>query len=148
MNKLNDELVCQLYQNNRIYLEKIFSDCKILFSFPFFENKTIEEIWNYSTITVKFIDHTGGMVLIPDYSTRVNNYTYKYDLEKISSLSDLPYLEAQAQLVGDFAEFYYDERYSNGVKYSWNKQDMKKMAEIMKNSGYNTEAVNWVLENY
>ena len=25
---------------------------------------------------------------------------------------------------------------------------MKKMAEIMKNSGYNTEAVNWVLENY
>lgn len=98
--------------------------------------------------SVKFIDHTGGMVLIPDYSTRVNNYTYKYDLEKISSLSDLPYLEAQAQLVGDFAEFYYDERYSSGVKYSWNKQNMKKMAEIMKNSGYNTEAVNWVLENY
>ena len=65
-----------------------------------------------------------------------------------TSLSDLSFYESQAQLVGDFAEYYYAERYSSGVKYAWQKNDMKKMAEILNNSGYKTEAVNWVLENY
>ena len=35
-----------------------------------------------------------------------------------------------------------------GVKYAQQKNDMKKMAEILNNSGYKTEAVNWGLENY
>ena len=65
-----------------------------------------------------------------------------------TSLSDLSFYESQAQLVGDFAEYYYAERYSSGVKYAWQKNDMKKMAEILNNSGYKTEAINWVLENY
>lgn len=56
MNKANDEFVCQIYQNNQDYIEKIFRDYKTLFSFPFFENKSIEEFWDYSIVTVEFIE--------------------------------------------------------------------------------------------
>ena len=77
----------------------------------------------------------------------IKNYTYNYgNLSKINKLSDLVFLESQAQLVGDFAQYYYDHRYSGDT--SFNKTDLKRMAEILKNSGYDTEAVRWVLENY
>jgi len=76
------------------------------------------------------------------------NYTYDYgNLFKIEKISDLQYLESQAELVGDFAQYYYNERYSSGI-YLHQQIDMKRMAEILKNSGFNTEAVQWVLENY
>ncbi len=97
--------------------------------------------------TTEYIDHTGGMIIIPDYSTKQEYYTYQYNLSEITELSDLNFLEAQAQLVGDFAKYYYSERYSDGIPI-WKKNDMKKMAQILKNSGYDTEAVQWVLENY
>ena len=77
----------------------------------------------------------------------VEGYSYNYNIYEIEKLSDLTYLEAQAELVGDFAKYYYNERYSSGI-YFHQQYDMKRMAEILKNSGFDTEAVRWVLENY
>ena len=56
-------------------------------------------------------------------------------------------LESQAEMVGDFAFFYYQERYGIGVENN-DKKRMKQMAEILKNSGYKSEAIKWVLERY
>ena len=80
----------------------------------------------------------------------IDNYTYQYDafdLSKYKTLKDLADKEAQAQFMGIFGKYYYRERYSGGVDYPWHRTQMIQMAEILKNSGYDTEAVNWVLEN-
>lgn len=77
----------------------------------------------------------------------IDNYTYNYNIYEIEKISDLLYLESQAELVGDFASYYYNERYSSGI-YFFQQTDMKRMAEILYNSGFDTEAVRWVLENY
>ena len=75
-------------------------------------------------------------------------YVYKYgDLSQYNTLSDFPYLESQAEMVGDFAYFYYQERYGIGIE-NEQKVNMKRMAEILKNSGYKSEAIKWVLERY
>ena len=75
---------------------------------------------------------------------------YDYpDLTKVhyKTLSDFPYLESQAEMIGDFSKLYYDARYGKGIKES-DIGLFKRMAEIIKNSGYNSEAVKWVSENY
>ena len=80
----------------------------------------------------------------------IDNYTYQYDafdLSKYKTLNDLVHKEAQAQFMGVFGKYYYRERYAGGVDYPWHRTQMIQMAEILKNSGFDTEAVNWVLEN-
>lgn len=75
-------------------------------------------------------------------------FVYNYgELSQYNSLSDFPYLESQAEMVGDFAYFYYQERYGIGIE-NEQKVNMKRMAEILKNSGYKSEAIKWVLERY
>ena len=69
------------------------------------------------------------------------------DLSQYNRLSDFPYLESQAQMVGDFSFFYYQERYGTGLGIA-DKINIKRMAEILKNSGYKSKAIKWVLENY
>ena len=84
----------------------------------------------------------------------VINYVYGYDIKNLSkynTLSDLPFYEAQAQLVGDFAELYYTARYGGGFDiYTAPEKStiIKEQARIMQKSNYNTEAVQWVLENF
>ena len=45
----------------------------------------------------------------------IENYTYNYNIYEIEKISDLSYLESQAELVGNFASYYYNERYSSGI---------------------------------
>jgi hypothetical protein len=80
------------------------------------------------------------------YSLGVNVYDYG-DLANYSTLSDMRYYESQAQMVGDFAELYYDGRYGGGVTNS-DKTKIKEMARILEASGFKTEATKWVQENY
>ncbi len=78
----------------------------------------------------------------------VMNYVYNYDtdnLSKYTSLKDLPFYESRAEFVGDFAEMYYKVRYLNELSYG---KELKQMAEILKNSGFNTEAVIWAQERF
>ena len=78
------------------------------------------------------------------------DYTYEYDkqnLGKYKTLDDLPYYESQAQFVGDYASLYFEERFGKGLLPT-QKDQLKQMAIIMNNSGYeNTEAVRWILND-
>ena len=80
----------------------------------------------------------------------IDNYTYQYsnsNLSEYKTLSDLPFYEAQAHFVGDYAELYFKARFGNGID-SYNQYKLKQMARIMKNSGYEeTEAVKWIESN-
>ena len=67
-------------------------------------------------------------------------------LSQYNKLSDFPFLEAQANMVGDFSLYYYKERYGSGMDPNL-KDGFKQMAEIMKNSGIESEAVEWVLNS-
>lgn len=68
------------------------------------------------------------------------------DLSQYKTLSDIPYYEAQAQMVGDFAELY--SRAKNGEKLSENQiNGLKNSAIILSNSGFKSEAIKWVNEN-
>ncbi len=68
------------------------------------------------------------------------------DLSQYSMLSDIPYYEAQAQMVGDFSELY--SRAKNGEKLSDIQiRGLKNSAIILSNSGFNSEAIKWVKEN-
>ena len=71
-----------------------------------------------------------------------------YDISIYSCLNDIPFLEAQAQLVGNYAQLY--DNAKNGIKLSEKeKKALKKSAEILNNSGFEeSESVKWVLENY
>jgi len=90
----------------------------------------------------------GCTLIKPVYDGKtVINYTYQYDksLKNYTSLKDLPFLESQAQFVGDYAEEYYKARYG-GVVDAEASALLKRRAEIMSNSGYKyTEAVKWIL---
>ena len=94
--------------------------------------------------------HDGGIYNTPIYDGKtVDNYTYKYgwNLSKYNTLDDLPFLESQAQFVGDYAELYYNARFNGGISYS-DENKLKEMSRIMKNSGYEeTEAVKWIESN-
>ena len=91
-----------------------------------------------------FIDEFMGIVS----DKKGKGFVYNYgELSQYNSLSDFPYLESQAEMVGDFAYFYYQERYGIGIE-NEQKVNMKRMAEILKNSGYKSEAIKWVLERY
>ena len=62
-------------------------------------------------------------------------------------MSDLPYYEAQAQFVGDYAELYFQMRfdYCSPSQKETNQKKLREMARIMRNSGYGeTEAVRWI----
>ena len=80
----------------------------------------------------------------------VDNYTYQYsksNLAEYKTLSDLPFYEAQAQFVGDYAELYYAARFDQKLE-RYKEIRLKQMAEIMRNSGYEeTEAVKWIESN-
>ena len=113
-------------------------------------NKQMENVGK--KIGVKLVENTGNsnmsykLVDIYDGKTLIN-YTYQYDesLESYNSLRDLPFYEAQAQFVGDFAEDYYNARYGGGLDIE-SAALLKRKAEIMSNSGFrNTEAVKWIL---
>jgi len=70
---------------------------------------------------------------------------YAYDLS-VNELSDLPNYEAQASLVGDFAENYYDLIHADNftARGSFNRArnitTIRRMMEIMENSGFVTTA--------
>jgi RHS repeat-associated protein len=70
----------------------------------------------------------------------------KTDLATYSKLSDMPYYESQAQMVGDFAELYSTAK-GGGTLSPTQTKAIKDMARILSNSGFNTEAVKWVGEN-
>jgi hypothetical protein len=82
---------------------------------------------------------------------------YKNVLHDISVLDELEFLESQAELVGIFAAKYFYERYAQegfyvdnndrGILKNVDLRDFIKMAKILKNSGIDTEATRWVLEN-
>lgn len=68
------------------------------------------------------------------------------DLSKYNSLSDMPYYESQAQMVGDFAELYYLGK--KGYSLSEKQRDaLKYSSRILSNSGFDSEAIKWVKEN-
>ncbi|MEM5948959.1 hypothetical protein WKV44_10470 [Spirochaetia bacterium 38H-sp] len=68
------------------------------------------------------------------------------DLAEYNELSDMPYLESQAQMVGDFALLYYKARYGSGLSNAEQKV-IREMSRILQNSGILSEAVTWVSEN-
>jgi hypothetical protein len=82
-----------------------------------------------------------------------NVYDYEYDLINLfhkstnPKLSDLPYYEAQAQLVGFFAQYYYKARHDGMPLKFQEEYEIKKMVQILKNSGFTTEATRWVDAN-
>ena len=93
-------------------------------------------------------DFNGSSYIKYVYDSKpVDNYTYQYEswnLSKYNTLSDLPFLESQAQFVGDYAELYFEARFGNGIG-TYTQYKLKQMARIMKNSGYeDTEAVRWI----
>ena len=74
-----------------------------------------------------------------------NNEVYKYgSIDDIGKLSDITYLEAQAQFVGDFAELYYKIRYEGSLI---GMKQLVKMNQIIENSGIYSEATKWIDEN-
>jgi len=69
---------------------------------------------------------------------------YDYDLN-VSQLSDLPNYEAQAELVGDFADFYYRRRKGSPSDLSTRQRNVtREGSRILENSGFITEATRWV----
>ena len=85
------------------------------------------------------------------YSLRnIDVYSYgdyrEIDLSLYDTLSDIPYYEAQAQMVGDFAELYSSAK---DGKYLTDKQKaaLKEAARILSNSGFDSEAIKWVQTN-
>lgn len=74
-------------------------------------------------------------------------YYITTDLSKYTTLSDIQYCEAQAELVGNFAELY--SKAKDGYNLS-NKQKkaILNSAKILSNSGLNSEAIQWVIEKF
>ena len=66
------------------------------------------------------------------------------NIDDIDDLSDIPYLEAQAQFVGNFAELYYKIRYEDS---SIGMKQLVKMNQIIENSGIYSEVTKWIDEN-
>jgi hypothetical protein len=100
------------------------------------------------TSAVDKLDYEQGL-----YNSGINVYAagdytaVGTDLSKHSSLSQLPYYESQAELVGKFASLY--SRAKDGtVLNTYEKQSLKNMARIMSNSGIDSEATRWVKENF
>lgn len=58
----------------------------------------------------------------------------------------MPYYEAQAQMVGDFAELYSKAK-AGEVLNGMQKKALKDAATILSNSGFESEAITWVKEN-
>ncbi|WP_305880038.1 RHS repeat domain-containing protein [Treponema sp. OMZ 787] len=68
------------------------------------------------------------------------------DISKYNKLSDIPYLEGQAQLVGIYAALY--TKFRRGDKMSdKDRAALKDMNRILINSGITSEAIKWVSEN-
>ena len=68
------------------------------------------------------------------------------DLSQYSKLSDIPYYESQAQMVGDFAQLYSLAKKGFILSNEQNKA-LKESARILSNSGFESEAIKWVKEN-
>ncbi len=76
-------------------------------------------------------------------------YPYYYDkdnMEKYMDLKDFPHYESQAQMVGEFAEYYYSIRYNNYDDSNYIEL-LKNMARIMETSGFISEATAWIKAN-
>jgi len=74
-----------------------------------------------------------------------------YKITSIAQYSDLDsmsYLEAQAQMVGDFGELYYTAKYTTTPLSQIKKDALQEMSRIMKASGYESEATRWVDANF
>ena len=68
------------------------------------------------------------------------------DISKYNKLSDIPYLEGQAELVGVYASLY--TKFRRGDKMSDEaRAALKEMNRILINSGIESEATKWVSEN-
>jgi hypothetical protein len=82
------------------------------------------------------------------FLTDKNSYSnpYDYDLQSLigKKLGDIPTLEAQAQFIEDFAEGYYQEKsfFKRNDNFS---TETKQRAQILKDSGLNSRAINRVL---
>lgn len=58
----------------------------------------------------------------------------------------MPYYESQAQMVGTFAELY--SKVKNGFTLPGAElKALKESARILSNSGFESEAIKWVIEN-
>ena len=80
---------------------------------------------------------------------KIRNYVYRYgDIGQYNILSDFPYLESQASMVEQFSKLYYLSRHKGLNLDESQIQQMKKMAQILENSGIKSEATRWILENY
>jgi len=76
---------------------------------------------------------------------------YAYDLS-VNELSDLPNYEAQASLVGDFAEDYHALRHGRNFHFLpsnprriRNRDTIMRMTQILENSGFITEATRYII---
>ena len=68
------------------------------------------------------------------------------DISKYNKLSDIPYLEGQAEMVGIYASLY--TKFKRGNKMSdGDRVALKEMNCILINSGIDSEATKWVSEN-
>jgi hypothetical protein len=112
--------------------------CQIDLIKEFFLNEQKEHkgsIKEYETISF----HDGSMYTKPIYDgIPIESFTYQYspfNLSKYKTLNDLPFYEAQAQFVGDYATLYFDARFGEGLP-GYKKYRLRQMAQTMKNSGY------------
>ena len=125
--------------------------CQIDLAKEYFLNEQMAKKGSIKGYETHYFQGNGGMYLKPIYDgNTVDNYTYQYsqfNLSKYKTLSDLPFYEAQAQFVGDYASLYFDARFGEGLP-EYKKSRLKQMAQTMKNSGYeDTEAVRWILND-
>ncbi|MCR5080411.1 MAG: hypothetical protein K6B17_03615, partial [Treponema sp.] len=68
------------------------------------------------------------------------------DLSQYTTLDDIEYYESQAQMVGDFAELYSFAKDGRKLSEKQSKA-LKDAATILSNSGFKSEAIEWVKEN-
>jgi len=72
---------------------------------------------------------------------------YKTDLSSYNTTSDIPYLESQAQMIGQFGKLYHQARYGGGINTAKERNALIEMNRIILNSGIKSEATKWVSEN-
>jgi hypothetical protein len=73
------------------------------------------------------------------------NDPYSYDLQSVSTLQNMPTFESQEKLIEDFANGYYEGKRFFG-KDRFDTETIQ-LAQIMKDSGINSSAVNRVLDS-
>jgi hypothetical protein len=79
------------------------------------------------------------------YGKGIAVYDYG-DLSQYKTMYEMPYFESQARMVGDYAELYIKAR--KGISLSIEQINLlKEMNRILINTGFISQATNWVKEN-